>query len=111
MFLLDKDGNFLQNFDAFAADSLASSIAGFERITTKVKSNMNEVEKLQTQVRAVESRDRSIMEHNFERVNFWSAIHTGAIAFTFLLQIYTIRSLLTEDSKVGRLLRKGRLND
>lgn len=74
IFLLDKDGNFLNNYESFKQQELFTSVVGFERITTKVKSNMNEVEKLQTQLRALESRDRSIMEANFTRVNFWTQL-------------------------------------
>ncbi|CAD5220432.1 unnamed protein product [Bursaphelenchus okinawaensis] len=113
LFLLDKDGNFIQERDLkmFTNDSISERVAGFDRITLKLKRDMNEIEKHQTHIRAVESRDRSIVEHNFERVNFWSVLNTVAIFLMTLLQIYTIRALLTEDSKVGRVLRKGRLND
>ncbi|KAI6217044.1 Emp24/gp25L/p24 family protein [Aphelenchoides fujianensis] len=54
---------------------LLTPIIGFEKITTKVKGSLNEVERIQTQLRAVEARDRSLVEANFERVNFWSVIN------------------------------------
>jgi protein ERP2 len=116
LFLLDKDGNYLNNYDVFAStqnrqQELDTQVDSFERITTKVKNNMNEVERLQSQLRAVESRDRSIMESNFERVNFWSVVHFFTMVGVFAIQVYTLRSLFIEDSKVGRFIRKGRFND
>lgn len=66
---------------------------------------------LQTQLRALETRDRSLIEHLFEKVNFWSAINLLAILFILAIQLFTIRSLFIENSKFGRLVRKGRLSD
>ncbi|KAI6176260.1 hypothetical protein M3Y97_00779200 [Aphelenchoides bicaudatus] len=111
IFLLDKDGNFLNNYEQINNRDLLTSVNDFERITTKVKNNLNQIEKLQVALRAVESRDRSIMEENFERVNFWSTLHLLAILVIIGLQLFMIRSLFEEKSKVGRILRKGRLND
>lgn len=68
---------------------------------------MNEVERLQTQLRALETRDRSLIESLFEKVNFWSAVNLLAVCLVLATQLYTIRSLFIDNSKVGRLLRKG----
>lgn len=45
------------------------------------------MEQLQSQLRAVESRDRSIMESNFERVNFWSFVNLFVMIFVSGLQV------------------------
>ena len=83
----------------------------FQRITTKVKNNMNEVERLQTQLRALETRDRSLIEDLFVKVNFWSACNLIAVLSILAIQLFTIRSFFNDNSKFGRLIRKGRLND
>ncbi|KAI6236120.1 hypothetical protein M3Y95_00123900 [Aphelenchoides besseyi] len=108
LFLLDKDGNFLNNFDG---KDILTPIIGFEKITTKVKGNLNEVERIQTQFRAIEARDRALVEASFERVNFWSVVNLLAVITVLAVQVVTIRSLFIENSKLGRLVRKGRLND
>ena len=50
------------------------------------------------QQKNVEARDRFIMERNFERVNFWSAVHVFVMLSVALVQILTIRSLFTDKS-------------
>ena len=49
------------------------------------------------QQKSVESRDRYIMERNFERVNFWSAVHLFVMLSVGLVQVLTIRSLFAEN--------------
>ncbi|KAI6214425.1 GOLD domain-containing protein [Aphelenchoides besseyi] len=83
----------------------------YQKITTKVKGNLNEVERIQTQFRAIEARDRALVEASFERVNFWSVVNLLAVITVLAVQVVTIRSLFIENSKLGRLVRKGRLND
>lgn len=48
---------------------------------------MNEVERLQSQLRAIESRDRSLMEDNFEHVNFWGVVHSVVMLTVFAVQV------------------------
>ena len=38
-------------------------------------------------LRAFEAKDRSVMEHNYERVNFWSFVHLFAMVGTAVLQV------------------------
>lgn len=54
---------------------------------------MNEVERLQSQLRAIESRDRSMAEDNFELVNFWSIIHFGTMLVVFGVQVRAMAEL------------------
>lgn len=46
----------------------------------------------------VETRDRFIMERNFERVNFWSAVHVFVMLSVALVQILTIRGLFSDST-------------
>lgn len=50
IFLLDKDGNFLNNYENINNRDLLAPIQGFERITTKVKNSLNKIEQLQVQL-------------------------------------------------------------
>lgn len=83
---------------------------------------------LQAILRAHEIRDRSVMTANLERVTFWSCTHTLVMlcvaglqvrpyryfwsaersSDVFSFQVFLIRSLFEDNSKVGRLLRKGK---
>jgi len=40
-----------------------------------IKDKMTRSRRFQDQIRSFESRDRSVAEHNFERVNFYSTMH------------------------------------
>jgi len=85
IFLLDKDGNYLSDYDlkmskegyGLLAEQLENfnvcwgeennkkivyKWESFQRVTNKVKSNLNEIERVQSQFRAIESRDRSSLE-------------------------------------------------
>ncbi|KAE9550710.1 hypothetical protein FO519_006076 [Halicephalobus sp. NKZ332] len=115
MYLLDEKGNYLNSYDVFADNNkarqmLSMQLSDFDRITTKVKSNLNRIEQLQAQLRAVESRDRSTMESNFERVNRWSVINLFVMLFVSGIQLYLIRTLFEDNSKVGKFIRSGKLN-
>uniref|UniRef100_A0A914X948 GOLD domain-containing protein n=1 Tax=Plectus sambesii TaxID=2011161 RepID=A0A914X948_9BILA len=112
-FLLDEKGEYLNGFDqAFKQEEQAENqMEDFRQTTVRVKSSLNRIEHLQSQLRAVEFRDRSIMEANYERVNFWSIVHLCVMLFTLLVQVFMVRSLFEERSTVGRLIRKGKLAD
>ena len=45
------------------------------------------------------------MEHNFERVNFWSIFNIVIMLCVGFIQVYMIRSLFEDKSKIGRALR------
>ncbi|KAF7638601.1 GOLD domain-containing protein [Meloidogyne graminicola] len=111
IFLLDKEGNYLSDYDMklSAKDSglLTEQFETFNRVTTKVKGNLNEIERMQSQFRAIEARDRFSIEVAFERINFWSAINLFCLIFASCVQVYMVRSLL-EDSRMGNFIRHGK---
>nr|CAD2198807.1 unnamed protein product [Meloidogyne enterolobii] len=86
---------------------LAEQFETFSRVTNKVKGNLNEIERMQSQFRAVEARDRSSIEVAFERINFWSGINLFCLIFASCVQVYMVRSLL-EDSRMGNFIRHGK---
>lgn len=68
------------------------------------------MEQLQAQLRAVEARDRSTMEDNFTMINRWSLINLCVMLTVGGLQLYLIRTLFEENSKVGKILRSGKID-
>ena len=58
-----------------------------QAITNRVRVHMKKVQRIQEEFREVESRDRSIVEHNYERVNFWSAVNLIVVMIVGFLQV------------------------
>lgn len=100
----------------------------FKETIVKIKNKLNQAEHYQSLLRAFELRDRSIMEANFERVNFWSVVNLVIMISVCLIQVrsnskilydkfhcqlsvieffqvFMIRSLFEDRSKIGKLLR------
>jgi len=110
IFLLDKDGNYLNDYDMNVLSNdqkytAEHQLSSFYRITAKLKNNLNEVERMQSQHRALEARDRSVMEAMSERVDFWSIIHLLTLLFAAAVQVYTVRSLFLDDSYIKKFIR------
>lgn len=64
----------------------------------------------QALLRAHEARDRAVMSANFDRVTFWSVVHTLVMVGVAGVQVFMIRSLFEENSKIGKVLRKGKFD-
>ncbi|VDN00767.1 unnamed protein product [Thelazia callipaeda] len=113
LFLLDADGHFLGNFDqslsvdAEVLRTLDTHISNFQNVTTNVKNNLNIIERLQRQYATIELADRAAVEHSYEMINFWSVVHLCVMLFSLTVQVYMVRSLFEDGSKVGYILRKG----
>ncbi|KAE9421061.1 hypothetical protein Angca_008775, partial [Angiostrongylus cantonensis] len=90
-------------------ETLGIPIAGFFDATNRIKSQLNKVEYYQAILRAHEARDRAVMTANFDRVTLWSCIHTIVMISVGVLQVFLLRSLFEDNSKVGSLLRKGKI--
>ncbi|CAJ0580146.1 unnamed protein product, partial [Mesorhabditis spiculigera] len=121
IFLYDQAGN-LDDFDYVKAglqdDRLKQRMADlgvtveiFHGAATRIKNNFNKMEYHQAILRAHEARDRSVMNANLDRVSFWSIVNSLVLIFVGGIQVYMIRSLFEENSKVGRFLRKGTHQD
>ncbi|KAM3725091.1 Transmembrane emp24 domain-containing protein [Dirofilaria immitis] len=117
LFLLDERGHFLGGFDreisvgAEVLSKLDTHVDNFQNVTTNVKNNLNIIERLQRQYASIEMADRTAIERSYEMINFWSVLHLFVMLFALSVQVYMVRSLFEENSKIGRILRKGRLND
>lgn len=71
-----------------------------------IKEKISQSRHFQDQIRAHELRDRSVAEHNFERINFWSFLHVFALLSASLIQVLVVKSLFDEKSKLRTLWNK-----
>lgn len=69
--------------------------------------NLERAQRIQNLFKAYEIVDRNLMEHNFERVNFWSLVNISLMVCVGVIQVVMIRSLFEDKSKLGRVLRGG----
>uniref|UniRef100_A0A8R1J0M6 GOLD domain-containing protein n=1 Tax=Caenorhabditis japonica TaxID=281687 RepID=A0A8R1J0M6_CAEJA len=81
-----------------------------QRRANGIKNNLNKVEYHQALLRAHEARDRAVMGANFDRVTFWSVTHTLVMIGVAGVQVFMIRSLFEDNSKIGKVLRKGKFD-
>jgi len=116
-FLLDDKGDYLSGFDTKIKipdgmhKQLNMEAENFQAATITIKGKLNRIEHLQSQLRAVEFRDRSIVEANYDRVNNWSLVNLCVMLVAGAVQVFLVRSLFEEHSRVGRLIRKGKWSD
>lgn len=85
---------------------VSQQAAQVTQVANRVKTALNKAEHYQSLLRAWEARDRAIMDANLSRVQWWSVVNSVALITAGFVQVYMIRSLFEENSKLGRLLRK-----
>ncbi|XP_015930186.1 transmembrane emp24 domain-containing protein 5 [Parasteatoda tepidariorum] len=71
----------------------------------KVKEYLNEVKHHQDQLKAIESRDRNLQEHNFTRVNHFSILIIIVMMVVGAVQVVLVRSLFEENSKLHKFFK------
>ncbi|CAL1279705.1 unnamed protein product [Larinioides sclopetarius] len=79
-------------------DQIKSSIA-------KVREDLNTIKHHQDQLKAIESRDRNLQEHNFTSVNRFSILIIIVMILVGAIQIIMIRSLFEEHSKLHKVFK------
>ena len=72
----------------------------------KIKDDITKARHLQDQIRVTDLKDRSIAEHNFERVNFMSTVYVIILVISGLSQVALLRSLFDDKSKINPLWKK-----
>ncbi|VDN90020.1 unnamed protein product [Brugia pahangi] len=72
-------------------------------VTMNVRNNLNIVERLQKQYASIELTERTAIEHKH--------VHLFVMLIALSVQVYMMRSLFEGNSRIGLILRKGRLND
>ena len=75
---------------------LFACVKTFQDVVDKIQINLHKSAQTQKLFAAIESRDRSIVETNFERVNFWSTVQLIAMVAAAAVNVIVIRSLFDE---------------
>jgi len=81
-------------------------VSDIEQKLKKIKEDIGKARHMQDQIRVTDMKDRSIMEHNFERVNFMSTAYLILMVAAGFLQVYLMRSLFDEKSKIHGVWKK-----
>jgi len=81
-------------------------VAEIEEKLKKIREGMEKAKELQTIIRMTDLKDRTTAEHNFERVNYMSAIYLVVLVMSGVCQVVLLRSLFDEKSKINPLWKK-----
>jgi len=81
-------------------------VADIEEKLKKIKDGMEKARHLQDLIRVTDLKDRSLMEHNFERVNNMSVVYLIVLIGSGLAQVLLLRSLFDDKSKLNPLWKK-----
>jgi len=81
-------------------------VSDIESQLKKIKDDISKARHLQDQIRVTDLRDRSIAEHNFERVNLMSTFYLIILIASGLCQVLLLRSLFDDKSKINPLWKK-----
>jgi len=82
------------------------SVAEIEVKLKKIKDDIAKAKHQQDLIRLTDLKDRSIMEHNFERVNMMSTFYVFVMIVAGVGQVVLLRSLFDEKSKINPLWKK-----
>lgn len=115
--LLDEQyGHGIQDREQDDYDNLISEenkyqmkILDIQLLLNKVYNNLEKVQHLQDTWRALEARDRNVIESNFTRVNWWSLLQSMLMIVVCLIQVVMIRSIFDETSRAHQLWKKRNL--
>lgn len=64
-----------------------------------IRANLGKTSQIQVLLRTFEAKDRSIAERNFERVNFWSTFNIVVMLVVFVLQVFSVRHMFSDNRK------------
>merc|ERR1719495_59863 len=81
-------------------EQYGDKLSSMEEEMDQIKTNMAKTIQTQSLLRVFEAKDRSIVERNFERINLWSFVFLVVMGTTFLLQIFMIKNMFSDDKKV-----------
>lgn len=95
----------IERGDAAAGD-YGADVKDIEEALRGIRERMQRSRHFQDQIRNFEFRDRSIAEHNYERVNFWSTVQVLSMMIAGLIQVVLVRSLFDEKSSLHGLWKR-----
>ena len=96
----------MSDYDDLAADDdYGDEVEEMGQSLKTIRERMTKTRHLQEQIRAHEFRDRTIAEHNFERINFWSFVQVIVMIVAGLSQVLMIRSIFDEKSPIRKIFK------
>jgi len=81
-------------------------VVDIEMNIAKIKKDIAKARHMQAEIRVTDMKDRSLMEHNFERVNTMSILYLVILMASGMLQVTLVRSLFDEKSKIHGFWKK-----
>jgi len=82
-------------------------VEDIQDITNRVRIHFSRITRLQEEFREVETRDRSTIEQNYERVNFWSCVNVFVMLVVGFLQTIIVKGLFDDGRGIpGKLMGK-----
>lgn len=94
----DEDEDYKEFRDNLAKDEdyEGDTLKGLQKSLNTIKVNHGKTLQFQAMLRAFEAKDRNVIEHNYERVNFWSMVHLVAMIGTAIFQVFFLRSMFAQ---------------
>jgi protein ERP2 len=87
-------------------EELDTKVDAFRRQFDRMSKTFEEIQVIQTFYNQYELIDRETAETNFTRVNIWSSLNVALMLIAGFVQVYLIKSLFEDKSKIGQALRK-----
>lgn len=81
-------------------------MSDIEEKLKKIKEDVVKARHLQDLIRVTDLKDRTVAEHNFERVNVMSVLYLVVLTIAGLTQVMLLRSLFDEKSRINPLWKK-----
>lgn len=95
--------------DQNVLNSLDIEVSSLNNTFLKLQQLLDTAERYQSAFRVSENIDRFTMETNFDRVNFWSVLNISVLVVVSFIQVFMIRSLFEDKSRIGKILRSGKI--
>lgn len=81
-------------------DTLEYKLEDIRETMDAVHRNLERSRQIQAMLRALEARDRYLLEDNLWRVSFWSGVSLLVMVSVALTQVYTLRRLFSDKHRV-----------
>lgn len=93
-------------FSEETTETYEVQITEIEEKLKKIKEDVVKARHLQDLIRVTDLKDRSVAEHNFERVNYMSVIYLVVLIVAGVSQVVLLRSLFDDRSRINPLWKK-----
>ena len=98
--------DFRSEEEALEAEHFEMQVQEITGKLLRIRKEMVKARHLQDQIRVTDTRDRSLAEHNYERVNTFSLACLTIMLLAGLTQVFLLRSLFDDKSRINQLWKK-----